>query len=110
MTWPIRSARRALGGPSLPVARERVESLRQKINATELDAERLEQEMLEALAEDDPHIGAEAAEVASTARKSLAAYVRLTGAARTPAFSVSLLENLIKLSLPPSESDGDRVG
>lgn len=110
VTQPVRKARQALSSPAFPAAGGDSESLRQKIKAIELDSEKMEQEMLEALSDASPDKGIESASAASAARKSLAAYVRLSGAAKTPGFSVSLLENLIKLSLPLSDSDGDGVG
>lgn len=108
VTAPLRMARRTLKAPPIMVPEIEREALRERIKAAELEAERLEQAALEKLAKDNltPRPGVNAS---SRARKALAAYIRLTDAAKTPGFSVSLLEDLIGLTFPPSESDGERV-
>lgn len=83
-------------------------ALRARVKEAELMAESLDQEALEALAlsgGSEPPLPADAD---GRARRALAAYVRMTAAAETEGFSVSLLERLIELTLAPSESDGGR--
>ncbi|NWG93418.1 MAG: TIGR02444 family protein [Parvularculaceae bacterium] len=105
-TAPLRSVRRNLKTPPRQAPPDAARRLRDSVKAVELAAEDIEQRMLEALAREDL-APAEEAGGAGRARRNLAAYVRLADAARTPGFSVSLLESLIELTFPPSESDGE---
>jgi hypothetical protein len=66
--------------------------------------------MLEEIANANLARLSEGAGAAARARKTLASYVRMTGAAKTDGSSVSLLESLIELTFPASESDGSCVG
>lgn len=110
VTAPLRAVRRTLKSPPLNVSGAAAEALGNQIKKSELAAEQIEQEALEALAIECLKPARETAGAPARARKSLAAYVRLTDAIKTPGFSVSLLENLIRLSFRQSESDGDSVG
>lgn len=109
VTAPLRTARRALSAPPMQTPNEEVSSLKAQIKQSELMSERLEQTALERLAIENLARAGNLDGAATRARKAIAAYVGLTGAARTPGFSVSLLEGLIGLSFPPSESDDDSV-
>lgn len=109
MSSPLRVARRALTSPPIKAPARAVETLKGEIKKCEFEAERLEQAALETLARDNLNTASDAGEAAVRARKALAAYIRLTDAAKTPGFSVSLLEDLIGLTFPPSESDGECV-
>lgn len=109
VTAPLRAARRHLHAPSLQAPREELIALKTRILNDELAAEKIEQDALGRLAAENL-VGATRAEGGATrARKALAAYIRLTGAAKTPGFSVSLIENLIGLRFPSSNSGGDCV-
>jgi uncharacterized protein (TIGR02444 family) len=109
-TAPLRSVRRNLKTPPRAAPADAARRLRDGVKAAELAAEEVEQQMLEALARQALELApAAAAGARARARRNLASYVRLVDAARTPGFSVSLLEGLIELTFPPSESDGDRV-
>lgn len=105
VTEKLREARRALKSPAPRVDRVAAESLRQDIKAAELAAEKIEQEALEAFAVEYLRPTGREGGAASRARKTIAQYAKIAGAARTPDFTVSLLENLIELSFPASESD-----
>ena len=77
--------------------------LRENVKAAELDAERIEQSLLEALTLENLAPD-ESADGRGRARRALAAYARLAEAAKSPGFSVTLLEELIEISFPASES------
>ncbi|OFW99854.1 MAG: TIGR02444 family protein [Alphaproteobacteria bacterium RIFCSPHIGHO2_12_FULL_63_12] len=109
VTMPLREARRALKAPPIQAPKEMTASLRAQIVKDELAAEKIEQAALERLAVENLVAAESPAEAAVRARKALAAYIRLTDAAKSHGFSVSLIENLIGLKFPPSESDGDGV-
>lgn len=106
---PLREVRRALKAPPIQAPKEMTASLRAQIVKDELAAEKIEQAALERLAVENLVAAESPAEAAVRARKVLAAYIRLTDAAKSPGFSVSLIENMISLKFPPSESDGDGV-
>ncbi len=88
---PLRGVRRRLNAAP-------VKALRDQVKAAELGAEQASQASLEALAygalTPTASGGGEA-----RARRTLAAYVRLAGAAATPGFSIALLEKLIGLTV-----------
>ena len=107
-TAPLRSVRRKLKTPPREAPKDAALRLLESVKEAELAAEDVEQQMLEALARHDL-APAQAAGAAGRARRNLATYVRLADAARTSGFSVSLLESLIELTFPASESDGDCV-
>ena len=109
VTSPLRAARRALSDSPIQTPNEEASALKAQILQSELTAERIEQTALGRLAIENL-AGARDREGAVTrARKTVAGYVRLTGAAKTAGFSAALLEDLISLSFAPSESDGDCV-
>jgi uncharacterized protein (TIGR02444 family) len=110
VTAKLRSVRRALKEPPAEASSVEAQELRARLKDDELMAEKIEQSMLESLAEGNLLRLTQAAGAAARARKTLASYVRMTGAAKSPGFSVSLLENLIELTFPVSESDGSCVG
>lgn len=109
VTLPLREARRALRAPPIQTPAEAARALKEQIAASELAAEEIGQAALEQLATDNLVCVASVEGAAARARKALAAYIRLTDAVRTPGFSVSLIENLIGLRFPPSDSDCDCV-
>ncbi len=100
---PLREIRRTLKSQTGGAQGGEVEDLRRRVKEDELLAERIEQLSLESLAAGNLAPIENDRDVAARARKALAAYVRMTGAARTADFSVSLLEDLIGLSFPASE-------
>ncbi len=91
---PLRTARRALKAPDVPVEVSGASTLRSRVKSAELAAEKLQQFMLAPLAEDgDPPPGRAAAEA------NLAAYLGAAGltvgaakAAETAADAVTVLE------------------
>lgn len=103
VTAPLRAVRRALKSapPEAPDAASAM--LRENVKAAELDAERIEQSLLEALTLENLAPD-ESADGRGRARRALAAYARLAEAAKSPGFSVTLLEELIEISFPASES------
>lgn len=110
VTAAIRGVRRALREPPVQAPADETEELRARLKDVELMAEKIEQDTLEALATANLTPLSGAAGAGARARRTLASYVRMTSAARSAGFSVSLLENLIELIFPQSESDGSRVG
>jgi uncharacterized protein (TIGR02444 family) len=97
VTEPLRSVRRHLKSAPANLG------LREQVEKTELAAERIELEMLEAFAA-DAHAPSGGVDLAGRARRNLAAYVKMTAAARTADFSISLLEELITLTFPSPDS------
>jgi uncharacterized protein (TIGR02444 family) len=75
---PIRNIRRALKAPPLAMAPEAAESLRTRIKAAELEAERLQQEALYGLAESS-RLGRPAPSKAEAARDSVSSYQGVIG-------------------------------
>lgn len=110
VTAPLRGVRRALKQPPPRAPALEAASLRDRLKDVELSAEKIGQAMLEAFANATLPPAADRIGVVSKARRTLAAYVRLTDAARSPGFTITLLEDLIELTFPASESDGDRAG
>lgn len=98
---PLRNVRRAL---KAGVEGATSEALRQQIKAAELAAEFEAMRALEILtrAQAGPIAGMDAA---ARARRTLAAYVRASGRAETPGFSIGLLEELIGLTVPAPNQD-----
>ena len=110
VTSPLRGVRRFLKSPPPQAALADAALIRSSVKELELSAEKVEQDMLQALALAYLKPSPDLPEAAIRARRALAAYVRTTDAASSPGFSISLLEALIELTFPSSESDGDRVG
>ena len=110
VTTPLREARRAFKAPPVRIAPEAASALTEQIAKSELAAEKIEQEALERLAAENLVAVTSAAGAKGRARKALAGYIRHTEAVKTAGFSVSLIENLIGLRFPSSESDGDFGG
>jgi uncharacterized protein (TIGR02444 family) len=100
---PLRAARRFLRTPPREARAEPAAALRDRIKDAELAAERILQDMLERLAE--THFRPAPGEASARARRLLAAYIRQTGAAQRPSFSVSLIEELIARTLDGLDSD-----
>jgi uncharacterized protein (TIGR02444 family) len=75
---PIRNIRRALKAPPPAMAPEAAESLRSRIKAVELEAERLQQEALYGLAETS-RLGRPAPSKAEAARDSVSSYQGVIG-------------------------------
>jgi uncharacterized protein (TIGR02444 family) len=76
---PLRAVRRALKVPPALVAGPTAEVFRNRIKAVELEAERLQQEAMYALAQAEP-LGREAASSEAAARANVAAYQTMLGA------------------------------
>jgi uncharacterized protein (TIGR02444 family) len=104
VTQPLRSVRRALKPPPPATLPEGSSALREQVMAAELASERILQHELQQLAQGMLSPAALGGVEADRARKNLAAYVRSVDAARKNGFSVSLLERLVALTLPPAES------
>ena len=77
---PLRAVRRALKSPPALVASAEAEAFRNRIKAVELEAERLQQEAMYALATGAP-LGRESPSSAEAARNSVAAYATMRGTA-----------------------------
>ena len=77
---PLRAVRRALKSPPALVAPATAELFRTKIKATELEAERLQQEAMYELARPSP-LGREAPSADEAARSNIAAYAGIAQAA-----------------------------
>lgn len=111
ITGPLRGARRSLKSPPPQADAGMASALRDRLKECELAAERIEQDMLEALARANlAPASAGGANMETRARRALAAYAKLQGAARRQGFSVTLLETLIELTFQQSESDVGGVG
>lgn len=95
VTAPLRAARRALKAPPRQVSGADADALRDQVQATELRAEKIEQEMLVTLAEESLHRVDTIADAATRARRNLARYVSLSGAPRQPGFSMLPLDRLV---------------
>ena len=93
---PLRSVRRALKSPPALVEAATAEAFRNRIKAVELEAERLQQEAMYALAP----LGAEASDPNDAARASVAAYEEML----TVRFPVGTTETLLAAlaSMPAS--------
>ncbi len=97
VTENLRRTRRALKSPPDQADADAAKALRKKIKKAELDAEEIEQAMLERLAADqlEPSATPTAEERETRARRNLAAYAALAGAANHEGFNTALLETLI---------------
>lgn len=107
VTQPLRSARRYLKSDETTAG---AATLRGQIKDAELAAEKEEQMRLEALAESALSPLSEKSAPAPRARRNIAAYAALTGAAQKKNFTVSLLEELIDriyASSPHEPANGD---
>ena len=89
---PLRTMRRALKSPPTLVAGASAELFRTKIKAVELEAERLQQEAMHAMAAGIVSEAAPSSEAA--ARASIAAYENVTGHPFTPAAVDTLIAAL----------------
>ena len=100
---PLRTMRRALKSPPVLVGGATAELFRTKIKAAELEAERLQQEAMHALAVPSL-LGKDAASLEAAARANMAAYAALCGAAPLPSSaSETLLAALASLERNPEE-------
>ena len=86
---PLRAVRRALKAPPALVEGNAAEAFRTRIKAVELEAERLQQEAMYALASTAP-LGAETLSAAAAARANIAAYEAM-GSVRFPEPAVATL-------------------
>jgi uncharacterized protein (TIGR02444 family) len=84
---PLRTIRRALKSPPALVAAATAEAFRTRIKAVELEAERLQQEAMFALAP----LGAAADAAEETARANVAAYEKVRRVSFPPAATATLL-------------------
>lgn len=107
VTARLRAARRALksappdaaGVASKDALALAVEALRERVKADELASERIEQDMLETMTHGALTPASGPSGAPARARRALAAYARLAGAAKTPGFTIAILENLIENTL-----------
>ena len=100
---PIRNARRALKSPPREAPPEAAALLRGKLKDAELDAEKIEQDILADLAERAlaPRFGA--VHPLSKTRRLMARYAELAGAVRQPGFSTLLIDELARAVYPRAE-------
>ncbi|MEL7029187.1 MAG: TIGR02444 family protein [Pseudomonadota bacterium] len=91
----LREARRALKSPPRQADPDAAEALREHVRAAELEAERLQQAMLETLAQSEA-TDAAASPSEGAARQNLASYVGLCGVARKPGFSIGRLISVLE--------------
>lgn len=105
VTEPVRRARRRVKPMNDPTC----EKLYASLKSSELLAEEIVQRRLEALARENlgPSAGGDAE---SIARKTLAAYARMSSAPKTEGFSVSLLDDLIGLTIAAPQSNRAKAG
>ena len=94
VTAPLRAARRAARTPPARADAAAAEALREQIKSVELQSEKILQSMLERLL--DPAPAAAEADGEAAARKNLAQYAALSGAARRPGFSISALLRVVE--------------
>lgn len=105
VTGPLRSARRYLKRE--PGLSDTGETLRAEIKKLELVSEKIEQTRLQHLAARE--LSPKPGDGAARARRNLAAYAGLIGAAHKKDFTTSLLENLIALIFAPQEEEKERA-
>ena len=102
----LRAARKLLKSPPPQANPANAETVRDGIKKAELDAEKLEQDILQALAQNHLECSPEQdtqegytppahAKRHANARRALASYAALMGAAQSKSFSISLLDNAI---------------
>lgn len=106
VTSNLRAARRHIKAESVQDDSER-ESLRTRIMDAELAAEHIEQTSLQKLAEKALTKANNEANRAARARRNLASYAALLGAASKKGFTVSLLESLIGNIFPEYAADSE---
>lgn len=95
VTAPLRAARRALKAAPKEAGEEAV-GLRASVKSAELEAERIEQAMLERLALDALAPARETLNPPDEARRALARYADIADAVRRKGFSVSALDELAR--------------
>ncbi len=113
VTESLRRARRALKSPPAQADADAAKALRKTLKKAELDAEEIEQAMLERLAADQLAAPDELSEDESKAcaRRNLASYAALAGAASREGFSVELLDALVTaMDNASGEASGDAGG
>ena len=99
---PLREVRRALKSPPGLVERGAAEAFRTRIKAVELEAERLQQEAMYALAGRSP-LGGEAASPEDAARANIAAYQAICTAPFSKQAVETLLTAFAKMKRKPQE-------
>jgi uncharacterized protein (TIGR02444 family) len=102
---PLRTIRRALKSPPRLVAGTTAELFRTRIKAVELEAERLQQEALYALAHAAP-LGCEAASPEVAARANIVAYQAVCRAPFPKPATETLLAALAGIERKPEEENG----
>ncbi|MEM8987159.1 MAG: TIGR02444 family protein [Pseudomonadota bacterium] len=98
VSGPLRTARRALKTPPRQAEPEAAAALRENVKAMELEAERIQQNILEALAEDAEPV--RELEPKTAARRNLAEYAALARVTEKPGFSTSDLQKTLDLIYP----------
>jgi uncharacterized protein (TIGR02444 family) len=99
---PLRAVRRALKAPPALVEAPAAEAFRTRIKAVELEAERLQQEAMHALARSDPP-GRPGAAPPAAARASVAAYARICRAPFPEPAVATLLAALAEIEPKPED-------
>lgn len=97
---PLREMRRQLKSPPTLIEKAAAEAFRTRIKQVELEAERLQQESLFALAQASP-LGQSAPSPAEAARENVAAYQAVIAKAFPPAATETLLAAFSELAAPP---------
>lgn len=105
VTGALRSARRYLKKPPAQAEPAAVAALRENLKVLELDAERVEQSMLERLAEEMLARSGEPANALREARRTLARYAGLAGVVRMEGFSTLLLDDLARAIFPAAPNE-----
>lgn len=97
VVFPLRSARRALKAPPQQADATGAENLRSSVKTLELEAERLQQGMLEALSTELSMEPEDPAQPMTSARRNLMAYISLAEIAHKPGFSLQLASDVLDL-------------
>lgn len=105
VTGPVRAARRAAKSPPRQAPPDQAAALYGRLQAVELDAERIEQALLAGLAADALAPRREASNALSACRRLMARYAGLAGAVGRPGFSTLALDDLAR-ALFPEADDG----
>lgn len=104
VTRPLRGIRRKLRDLEAESDVLAVQALRQLVKSAELQSEAIQQATLEKLAPPSDSVVSDRDALIGRARRNLAIYARIAGAANLPGFSVSLLEAAIK-AIHPQAAD-----
>lgn len=101
----LREVRRTLKSPPMQADAAAADALRTSVKDAELEAERIEQGILETLAREFTS-QITPADAKSAARRNLAIYARLSNVTEIKGFSTSELEHALDLLFPDGENGG----